>query len=493
MFRKLSFKRDRNRNSQTGRKQRRGKSLRNAILGVERLELRAMLAFDPALSISIQSQSYDGEEVLLTLDDTSDAGNIEEWTIDWGDDTPNTTVSGSPTLANTILVPHTYDDVYLGTANTLYIINASARRTGGLFQDANNTTNIFVQDVLMEGEISGNPTVNVSQTYTLNLSASDEGDLIAGWFIDWGDGNFDTPDGTATDAQHEYTTAGLYTINAIVFNSDSDQLLFTMDVDVTASAQGTSLVSGTLFITGSTTGTGNDTASITRSGGNISVNASVNGTNPFVAPISDVSAIVIDLGNGNDFLVTAPNINIPMTINGGDGNDLITAGGGDDLIEGGSGVDIVLGAGGNDVLLGGSDTDSLFGGSGNDVLIGGDGSDILSGDAGRDLLIGSDDEDLLSSGDGEDILIGGSTDWDGYNDLTSQANIDNIMAIWTGSGSFATRRDNLLASMSLQLNVLFDDDATDIILGGGGRDLIFGDDALDIILLNGLDTLIEVT
>jgi Ca2+-binding RTX toxin-like protein len=462
---------------------------RDTILSVEQLEWRHLLAVDPFLSIAIQPQSNDGEQVFLTVDDTSNVGNIEELTIDWGDGT-KTTVSGPP-FADPVLLPHTYDDVYLGSPNTTYIITATALRTGGPFTD--NTTDITVFDVPMEGDISGNPTVNVSQTYTLNLSATDEGDLIDGWFINWGDGNFDAPDGTATFAQHEYTTAGLYTIEAIVFNSDFAQLDFTMDVDVMASAQGTSLVGDTLFISGSTTGTGNDTAVISLSGENVSVNASVNGTNPFLAPISSVNAIVIDLGNGDDILVALPNMNIPMTINGGEGDDLITAGGGDDVIDGGSGVDIVFASGGDDVVLGGDGNDGLFGGIGDDVLIGGEGNDVLSGDAGRDLLIGSADEDLLSSGNGEDILIGGSTDYDGYNDINSTASIDAIMAIWTGTGNFTSRVNDLLASNLLQPGAVFDDDATDIILGGSGRDLIFGDDLLDIILLSGLDTLIEVT
>jgi Ca2+-binding RTX toxin-like protein len=462
---------------------------RATILSVEQLEWRNLLAVDPALSISIQPQSNDGEVVSLTLNDTSLAGNIQEWTINWGDGSAPQTISGSPTLAHTILVPHPFDDAAFGSPNTTYNISATAKRMSGSHQDANNTTNITVLDVPMVGGISGDSTVNLSQTYTLNLSASDAGDQIAGWFIDWGDGNFDSPAGTATFAQHAYTTAGPHTILAIVFNSDGSTLEWSKDINVVASTQGTSLESGTLLVTG---GTANDTAFVTVTGNTISVNASVNGTNPFVASLSAVQSLVIDLGGGSDIFVAPSNLNVPMTVLGGEGNDLITTGGGADLIEGGAGVDIVYSAGGDDVILGGDGNDDLFGGGGNDVLIGGDGVDMLFGQAGRDLLIGSADEDLLSSGDGEDILIGGSTIYDGYNDLTSTAGIDQIMSIWTGAGSFTARMTALLASPALLANPVFDDDATDIILGGGGRDLIFGDDELDLIALSGLDELIEV-
>ena len=156
----------------------------------------------------------------------------------------------------------------------------------------------------------------------------------------------------------------------------------------------------------------------------------------------------------------------------------------------------MYGAGGDDVLLGGIGTDSLFGGSGNDVLIGGDGSDILSGDAGRDLLIGSDDEDLLSAAPVKTFSLAGPQSTTDITTSTALQGIDAIMAIWTGDGTFTARKNALLASLALQSNAVFDDDATDIILGGAGSDLVFGNSSagggvVDLLVLLG-DTLAEV-
>jgi Ca2+-binding RTX toxin-like protein len=50
---------------------------------------------------------------------------------------------------------------------------------------------------------------------------------------------------------------------------------------------------------------------------------------------------------------------------------------------------------------------TLNGGDGNDVLIGGAGNDILLGGAGDDVLLGGDGDDILDGGEGDDIIIGG--------------------------------------------------------------------------------------
>src|SRR5438876_155145 len=68
-----------------------------------------------------------------------------------------------------------------------------------------------------------------------------------------------------------------------------------------------------------------------------------------------------------------------LTVNGGNGDDLIT---------GGSGNDDLRGDGGNDRIVGFKGTDHLEGGDGNDVLVwnNGDGTDVADGDAGFDSV-----------------------------------------------------------------------------------------------------------
>jgi Ca2+-binding RTX toxin-like protein len=70
----------------------------------------------------------------------------------------------------------------------------------------------------------------------------------------------------------------------------------------------------------------------------------------------------------------------------------------------------VLGLGGDDVIeasfvLAGGPSLSLDGGDGDDVLIGGDGNDLMQGGAGDDVLIGGPGQDVLDGGTGDNILI----------------------------------------------------------------------------------------
>jgi Ca2+-binding RTX toxin-like protein len=62
------------------------------------------------------------------------------------------------------------------------------------------------------------------------------------------------------------------------------------------------------------------------------------------------------------------------------------------------------GGDGDDILLGGAGADTLLGGAGDDVLIGGLGNDILKGNDGRDSLRGREGADIYKAGRGRDTL-----------------------------------------------------------------------------------------
>ena len=87
---------------------------------------------------------------------------------------------------------------------------------------------------------------------------------------------------------------------------------------------------------------------------------------------------------------------------GGNGNDVIITGNGEDFLYGGNGNDTLSGNGGHDVLSGDNGNDTLYGGAGNDVLYGGNGNDYLDGGAGRDNLFGGNGNDRMSGGAGAD-------------------------------------------------------------------------------------------
>jgi hypothetical protein len=112
-------------------------------------------------------------------------------------------------------------------------------------------------------------------------------------------------------------------------------------------------------------------------------------------------------------------------LTGGDIDDLLYGGAGNDTLDGRDGNDELYGGSGNDVLVGGDNDDQLEGGTGADMLHGGDHGDILSGGGGADELYGGDGgdwlhgeggSDRLDGGSGSDFLLGGTDDdvllWD---------------------------------------------------------------------------------
>ncbi|MDB5321989.1 MAG: hypothetical protein JWN40_3620 [Phycisphaerales bacterium] len=95
-----------------------------------------------------------------------------------------------------------------------------------------------------------------------------------------------------------------------------------------------------------------------------------------------------------DDRIDASAMNIPATIDGGDG---------DDLALGGWAADSISGGNGRDTLFGGRGDDTLSGGNGNDYLNPGPGADHVFGDAGNDQIYALDSQpDTIDGGAGFD-------------------------------------------------------------------------------------------
>ncbi len=91
-------------------------------------------------------------------------------------------------------------------------------------------------------------------------------------------------------------------------------------------------------------------------------------------PRSQVTRGIVWVGsNGHDFFLNTTDL--PVSADGGPGNDTIQGGSGDDELSGGGGDDNLYGMAGRDTLYGGDGNDGLFGGSGRDTLVGGLGGD----------------------------------------------------------------------------------------------------------------------
>jgi VCBS repeat-containing protein len=113
-------------------------------------------------------------------------------------------------------------------------------------------------------------------------------------------------------------------------------------------------------------------------------------------------------GRGGNDIIVLSGLSIPVSADGGAGNDVLLAWSGSP-----SGVTF-LGGEGSDLLVGGAGDDRLEGGAGNDLLLGLDGDDALLGGDGHDILAGGRGHDTLDGGPGRDLLI----DWAGTPSLS---------------------------------------------------------------------------
>ena len=145
--------------------------------------------------------------------------------------------------------------------------------------------------------------------------------------------------------------------------------------------------------------------------------------------VGATSGLGIDMrgGLGNDLLSSS---NYRDTLNGGDGNDTLTGWGGGDVLNGGAGFDFASygGLDGAAVTVNMSNpalsTGDALGDQFIDIegLIGSDGSDVLTANSQNNVLIGMRGADQLFGGAGNDTLDGG---W-GWDTLDGGAGFDAV-------------------------------------------------------------------
>jgi Ca2+-binding RTX toxin-like protein len=120
-------------------------------------------------------------------------------------------------------------------------------------------------------------------------------------------------------------------------------------------------------------------------GGTVCQNAPGN-ANELICQAPLVAGFVVNGGPVTDTASVSPEVEVPVTMRGGPGKDVLLGGGGTDKLIGGEGGDVLTGRAGDDALFGGPGADVLWGGSGDDALWGGPGHDVLHSGKGTDSL-----------------------------------------------------------------------------------------------------------
>ena len=108
----------------------------------------------------------------------------------------------------------------------------------------------------------------------------------------------------------------------------------------------------------------------------------------FTVDMGTVERLHLTPFQGDDKLVTQPDVTLPITVEAGPGIDNITTGAGADLVQGGEDVDTLNAGPGNDRVLGSPGNDVMNGNAGDDTLVwnNGDGTDDMNGEDGLDRI-----------------------------------------------------------------------------------------------------------
>lgn len=123
------------------------------------------------------------------------------------------------------------------------------------------------------------------------------------------------------------------------------------------------------------------------------------------APGTTITGVSVNAGDQLD-AVNLSALTLPSTIQGGDGNDILTGGSGT------SGTTTVNGDGGNDTIHASAVNTTENGGAGTDTLYGGAGEDHLNGGDDNDTIHADDSSlDYIDGGNGSDTAYVDATEY----------------------------------------------------------------------------------
>ena len=407
----------------------------------------------PVASLDGPADGASGNSFVVTATTQDAAGAMDPLVLAW-----EVTLDGQP-----FDTQDGGDSYNLNDANSgVYLFTLTVDDGDGGITSATHTLEIAADNHPPQLVISGPAQVVRGHSRTFIFSASDP-DLAdaSGPFeytIDWGDGSaieivIGGPELLIDHTFMTLTDSGGRVISATV--SDSGQLVSPTQQMVTHVTRWNVIAdpldaSQTLLVIGG--GSGDDFIKIRerRHDGRMRFRIHECDTGFASHEVTDqvIDRVLVYGQGGDDWIHVAQNVDAPILLDGGDG---------DDTLVGGRGQSILLGQAGNDWL---------FGGYGRGLLIGGTGADRIFG------------------WNRSDILIGGYTSFD--NDRHS---LDMIMQEWASDRTYSERTSNLMGtgtgprsngttflratSTAVSPATVFDDDAKDRLWGFRGADWYF--------------------
>jgi uncharacterized delta-60 repeat protein len=281
----------------------------------------------PAIG-GLPASSPEGTTLSLTASatDPSPVDTAAGFTFAWSV-TKNGSAFAAGTGANFSFTPD--DD---GT----YVVALTATDQDGA--SASTSQTLAVTNVPPNAALNGPATGVRAQPLTFTLTASDPStvDQAAGFTftINWDDGTSQTIAGpSGTQVQHAYQASGTYAVNVTATDEDGASGAAAMQTETIQAVQ----VQGSTLYVGGTSGDDRIIFFQNWQGVRVLLNGVMQG------PYSGVTQIVAYGGGGNDVIWAAPNVQIPVTIFGGTGNDILRGGSSPKVLASGEGDDELSG------------------------------------------------------------------------------------------------------------------------------------------------------